>query len=238
MKFASYLLPLWVAALLVAMPNIGQASPVPVDPYEIEIDGIPAPGYPSFQNAVSITQSRSGTGASATTLLVATHTASGITFRPNANSSYAILNPSFLLSASFDSEGAFISGSVSINGELPGYNGPGIAPPAGLTNLYLANLSDFGFDKVNGKTPVALGFKTDNFSGWAAQFQSGPESVYLYDFNVVGFMNSFKNPKLRTTTFSGSAITTVPVPGAVWLFGSSVGLLLAGLSRRTAVSLA
>lgn len=235
MKSANFFLGLMALALLACMPSIGQANGVLVVPPAFSIPGIAGPGFPSFTNAALITQNRIGFGADAITQLTATHTSSGITFHSGNSSAYLISNPSFLLSANFDSTGAFKGGSVSINGVLTGYNGPGIAPPPTLTNLYLANLSAFGFDMVNDSSPVALGFKTDQFSGWASQFQSAPESVYLYGFNVVGFMNNLTNPKFKSGTFAGSAYTTVPVPAAAWLFGSAAAMLTV-LQRKKALT--
>ena len=136
------------------------------------------------------------------------------------------------LQASFNSAGGLTGGSVAITGSIPGYNIPGTAAPSSA-NLYTANLLAYGVDTVADSTPMALGFKTGNAGGWAAQFQGGhQESIYLYDFNVAALASSFTSPKFVGATFAkASALTTVPLPAAVWLFGPALGLL-SGFRRR------
>jgi hypothetical protein len=209
------------------LPSLGQAATAS----DISIPGIPPAGFPSFENNVSITQTRTGSGASAVTTLKAFDDPGSFVFKLNSSQSYNVTNTGYLLSATFNSAGNFTGGNLSITGIVQGYPGA----PATVTNLYTANLASFAYDNVNDATPVALGFRTDNWSGWAAQFQQAPESAYLYNFNVIGFVNNLTNPLFKNTTFHGSAVTTVPIPAAAWLFGSALALL-AGARRRKSIS--
>jgi hypothetical protein len=211
-----------VLSLLSLLPSVGfAASAVP----NFLIGGVPPAGFPHFENPASITLTKSGTGSSASYLLTSANTSGDFIFQYNSTSAYNVTG-TYNLTASFNAAGVFTGGSLAINGTLPGYNGPGTAPSATSQNLFSANLVSFGYDIVPDITPVALGFKTENFSGWATQFSDGSaESAYLYNFNVPGLMNMFANPKFKTITFQGAALTTVPIPAAVWLFGSGLALI-------------
>ena len=207
--------------LLSVLPSVGiAASAVP----NFLIGGVPPAGFPHFENPASITLSKSGTGASASFLLTSANTPGNFIFQYDPSSAYNVTG-TYSLNASYNAAGVFTGGSLAINGTLPGYDGPGAAPSATSQNLFSANLVSFGYDSVPGPL-VALGFKTENFSGWATQFSDGSaESAYLYNFNVLGLMSMFTNPKFKHITFQGSAMTTVPIPAAVWLFGSGLALI-------------
>jgi hypothetical protein len=123
--------------------------------------------------------------------------------------------------------------------------------------LFSANLTGANVDLNNG----ALGFSTNNFGGWAnqPQFAGTSESLWIYrqltcqtsnqsaplcsnktatdGWNV--FLQQLKNGNLNNTgMFTGLAsIATVPIPGALLLFGS--GLLgLGRFVRRRSVAAA
>jgi hypothetical protein len=214
---------MWCAlTLLFVLPSVGiAASAVP----NFLIGGVPPAGFPHFENPASITLTKFGTSSSATFQLTAASTSGNFIFQYDPTSAYTVTG-TYSLTASFNATGVFTGGSLAINGTLPGYDGPGTAPATTAQNLFSAHLVSFGNDIVPDITPVALGFKTENFSGWATQFSDGSaESAYLYNFNVPGLMGMFTNPKFKTITFQGSAITTVPIPAAVWLFGSGLALI-------------
>jgi hypothetical protein len=125
--------------------------------------------------------------------------------------------------------------------------------PVAYTDLFSTTLTNMTIDGKN----EALGFGTTNFGGWANQTQftggSKSESLWLYAlFNGTGmggggwqgsdnsqnsawnaFLAELKSGKgLKANTFYGIAsINTVPIPGALWLFGSSL-MGLGGMIRR------
>lgn len=232
MHARNYMFPLWFLAL--AFPSLGQTATVD----QISIPGIPPVSFPRFENNVSISETRSGNGAEAYTTLKVFDDPGSFVFRFTSTESYNVTNTGYLLSARYNAVGEFVDGSVSITGIVQGYPDA----PSTVTNLYTANLASYAADTTNDATPIALGFTTDTRSGWASQFQSGPESVYLYDFNVIGFVNNLTNPLFSNTTYHGSAATSVPlpasvpIPAAAWLFGSALSLLSIAWRSRIVLS--
>lgn len=200
--------------------------------------GVPPAGYPSFQQwqDVKITLTRNGSGPSRTYTLSADFIPVGTSnynsFRLNPSSSYAITNSTVNLTANFNAPvgnalPVFTSGQLSIQGDIPSWDVPGIAAPTN-TNLYTADLSGYYVDPVGtGGSKGSLGFSTTNAGGWASAFQTVPtESVYLYDFNVPGLISTFYSSKIKTATWAqATQVTTVPIPAALWLFGSALGII-------------
>lgn len=232
MYVKNYMLPLWAAVGLAAAPGLGQAA-LPA----FNVPGIAPAGYVNFSDAASVTLAKQQDNSYL--LTAASTNASPFVFQNNANTSFNV-SGTFNLSATFSSAGAFTGGTVSINGTIPGYNGPGNAGTVATIpqNLFSANLSAFSVDIASPSTDDALGFTTNqaSFNGWANQFAAASdESVYLYAFNVRGLTSLFSNPRFvpgSAITFQGQAITTVPIPAAVWLFGSSLALLSGVGARR------
>lgn len=233
----NYMLPLWAAAALAVAPSFGQAA-LP----DLNVPGIAPAGYANFSDAASITLTKQGSmDGTGGYLLTATSTgATGpFVFQYDPSTSFNV-NGTFNLSATFNSTGTFIGGNVGITGTIPGYNGPGNAGTVATAsqNLFSANLSAFNVDIASPSSNDALGFTTDkaSFSGWASQFAANSnESVYLYAFGAHGLMSLFTNPRFTpgsSITLQGQAVTTVPIPAAVWLFGSSLAFLTGVGARR------
>jgi hypothetical protein len=129
----------------------------------------------------------------------------------------------YTLTASFDNDGSFLSGSVSISGMMAQV---GITRPNTLlmsADLTSANLVDDSY---------LWGFNTTNiFCNPGLMLDcTNKESVY------VALSNAFSSDFGRNFISMGIAVTTVPVPAAVWLFGSALGLL--GWARRRTISAA
>jgi hypothetical protein len=226
MKIDCYALPAGAFLLALGAPGLSHALAVAPN---FSIAGISPPGFQHFDNSVQIHLVKTGSGSSATYQMNANWASGTFLFQTDPWTSFNV-NGTYHVAASFDSAGAFTGGSVSINGAIPGYAGPGAGTPNGL--LYSADLTAFGADTVNDATPAALGFKTENPGGWAGQFQTSPESVYLYGFNVASLMSSFSSVKFRSVIYNNAlAYTTVPIPAAVWLFGSAMAAL-AGWRKR------
>lgn len=93
--------------------------------------------------------------------------------------------------------------------------------------VYGGDLTAFGWSGSLG----ILEFEIQNFSGWASnawgQKQGTTEHIYL-DVDVFT-LNDVSSVKAFKATADGFAV--VPVPAAVWLFGSAI-LGLAGFARR------
>jgi hypothetical protein len=129
----------------------------------------------------------------------------------------------YMLNAKIGDDGSLLSGSVELRGMMSQL---GIDRPRTLlmsADLTAANLVDdphlWGFNTTNiFCNPDLMLNCTDN------------ESVYL------SLSNSFSGDFGRNFISRGIAVTTVPVPAAVWLFGSGLGLL--GWIRRRSIGVA
>lgn len=125
-------------------------------------------------------------------------------------------------SASISDGGIFNSGSFSITGTSGLYNS-GTLLTGNLTELGYANndsqVLEFLFDATGGDL---LSFYDDSFG-------IGGIILSVSGYNDDNFNTSFSN-----TPYNGFAtIAPVPVPAAVWLFGSGL-LAMAGFARRKA----
>jgi hypothetical protein len=136
----------------------------------------------------------------------------------------AIAGGTFNLIATIDASGAMSGGSLSIGGTVSslGFN---------TGTLLTGNLTDFGFPDAGGDP---LEFLFDVTGGDAAVLYGGVGAVGGVIMGATGFGGSFDSDfdNLRDGAGSGVAnVAPIPVPAAVWLFGS--GLVgLAGLGRR------
>ena len=138
----------------------------------------------------------------------------------------AIAGGTFDLSATIDATGSLSGGSLSIGGTVAslGFNSG---------TLLTGTLTAFGFPDTGGDP---FEFLFDVTGGDAAALYGGgsvPAGVILSGTGFGGdFGSNFDN--LSSGTGTGTAVAnvgTVPVPAALWLFGS--GLLgLTGLARR------
>ncbi len=180
----------------------------------IHVDGFSLPGirpagYPNLENDVTFTWKKNRTGAS----IHAFSGSSEILFNYTPTESYLLQSGSFQLKANFDSFGNFTDGDLKVTGVLkdPTFTLAGVQVTADLESFnFIDNL---------------LGFNTTNLVCPDFDFCTTSESVYLL-LNDPGFNTSLKS--FRST---GLAVTTLPLPGAGWMFGA--GLLgLVGVARR------
>jgi len=234
MSAKNYMLAGSMAVMMVVLPGAAHsASTLP-----FSISGVPTGGYPNFDfSAARVTLERSGANFQLTAnYSYLNPTVPGpdtIQFRVSPTEAYAVFNPSFALSAVLDSSGNLVgnANTVTISGGITNYNGSAVPEQT----LFSANLVNYGADTTPGASPVAVGFKIDanSFSGWATQFSAGvDESVYLYNFPVSSFVNAFSSGGFSIGSWNGSAATTVPIPGAAWLFGSAVAVLSAARRKK------
>jgi hypothetical protein len=214
--------------ILAALPlfwNTGATADIFYD-----LPGIPSTGDPNFTNDVFLKYQRADSVSNKLTAELKKKTGS---FNMGSDT-YTVNNMSFKLRANFtntsDPEFVKEGSSVRINGNISGLGDNGI--------LFRANLIGFALDDDG----TVIGFKTDltglndkdsgNYfcaDSFAAYCEASlGESVYFYNFGTL----KLGDKKFREY---GSAITTVPVPAAVWLFGS--GLLgLVSIARRKKVA--
>jgi hypothetical protein len=252
----------WAVGLL-SLSGVAQALTVP----SFNGPGVSPPGYPDFWGAnVSATLSQNSNGTFTLSVIGSEaacprgQTCNGALFN-YAGGAYFVSNETMNITANFNANGQFTSGSYSIFGSVPGSSNPtfGRAPsgvswgPSGSTTLLTATLTGDTIDSSD----EALGFNEVITGGWADQskFTGTPataESVWLYSllsgFSTRGgddsrsgygnsawntFLSELKNGHgLKANTFSAiGSIATVPLPGALILLGS--GLLgLGGVARR------
>jgi len=125
----------------------------------------------------------------------------------------------YTLNATFDGAGEFVSGDLTIRGKIPDL---GIKQ----STLVTADLNAFDFDALY--DPTLIGFGTTNIvCTWTTSCTSN-ESIWIQLFSNYG---GDANARFRT---SGIATTTVPVPAAVWLFGTGLAFLGATARRKRA----
>ncbi|MGE0384092.1 MAG: hypothetical protein AB7Q97_05130 [Gammaproteobacteria bacterium] len=161
-----------------------------------------------------------------------------------------VVNASFKLTAFFDPTGALIADGAPVtegsaktaNNEVKISGKIRKDQPAGKVEtqvLWLADVTEVDYSAA----PGVLGFGTDNFSGWAEQFSGGlPESVWLagwvggtFDGSVLSALNDMFAAGSLSAFSAGdiATIATVPVPAALWLFGSVVPAVVM-IRRRAA----
>jgi hypothetical protein len=206
--------------------------------------GIPAPGYPDFLNGNNVTlvfgqisknkYSVDGYSASVGDYVLAAVGTSGV-FNLNPSSSSKVNNEIFAMYAEFNSSGQFLSGGETIYGCEP----PGASCKfSQIQNLYTVSFNEYGVST----STVGLGFETvySTASGWAKQYQSTNESLYLYAASMASLDSALKSGK-GLSSFNGfsttvSELTTVPLPAAVWLFGPAFAAVFGVMRRRRSYS--
>jgi hypothetical protein len=139
----------------------------------------------------------------------------------NVNFLFADL-PGATLAMFDDSDQSYLGSFINI--PLPSI--VGIFGPVNGNNDYLATNSLSNTLTLTGSNHFILGLSTDGGANWIAEssFTSVGANAYTINFDSVGslLMVDVKD------------VPAVPLPAAVWLFGSGV-LALAGLARRKAV---
>lgn len=195
---------------------------------------IPPEGYPRFTNPVTVGLTPLGTDGGFT--LTAENDGFGdFSFLlTEGGTSYKVYNGQFSLTADFDKNRTFQTGSLSIYGLLwpadPDLFPP---PPGSRVKLFSADLGEADDSQFLATSPnPVIGFRTlySTFDGWAKDYAKGDESVYLSLVNpdpgsILGLFGSLFNGTAQT-------VTTVPVPPALLMLASAlVPVFLAGRRR-------
>lgn len=208
------------SVLMLVAVSAGNAYAVAMPGYELPGTDIRPSGYPNFENAVRLKVLQNG--ANKGFKLKARKRGGYQFFNANPSDKYQMKGGSYKLDAFFDTSGNFLKGTLKIRGRLD--------TPVGRARgtLMTATLTDFAFD--SGLTSSLLGFNTSDIvcnaviEEWLGSCNE-KESVYIALYKG-GF-----DPTLRGFRSNGLSVATVPVPAAVWLFGSGL-IVLVGMMRR------
>lgn len=199
-----------IILLGISVPFFGTGSAYAYDLPEIGGVDIKPSGSPYYENNVEIKYQRSDQQKYKLTAEAKKIDGTYYIF----DDSYAVTDLSYKLRADFDyASQTFLDGTIRINGVIDDFGASGV--------LFTATLDEFATDGD------LIGFNTTvtSCNDVLDCIVGSHESVYLAEFGG-GFSLDLK--KFRA---DGIAITTVPVPAAVWLFGS--GLLgLASFARK------
>ena len=206
---------------------------VHVEGFDLSAYGIAPASWTNFENKVKVkVVKKRKKGAKGTRLKVSGNKGSGNFFNLEATGNFSIKGNSYKLTARFDADGNLISGKkskVTINGAIKTAEGKVSG------KLLTARLGDLLKGSGYAVTGTLIGFNTHSVKCHAVIDSISPEgcessetAYILLDKSMEDVTRKFKSAGLAVT---GSAeMSAVPVPAAVWLFGS--GLLgLTGLGQ-------
>jgi len=190
------------------------------------IDGLVPGSYPYFDTSVDVTWDKKDDS------LTAKYDSKGDSlFYASSIESFAITGTKFDFWAFLDladEDFGTTTGHIEISGNIDNIDGTSIT---GKPVLMSADLT--GVYRQNGEV---IGFNTENIFCHATIDAyvncTNNEVVYFDTIEAIDFDASKSTKKgIGKTKTTGVALTSVPLPGAVWLFGS--GLLgLIGVARR------
>ena len=177
------------------------------------------PSFPQFQNSVTI---KRGNGPNSDTWSISNKNGQNSTsqFFTSVSTSYAVSSVKYDGSVLWNPNGTFNSGTVSITGKVAGFS---------RQELMTADLVGYEWD-----TGSFLGFNTSNIQ-CSADLNSliGGGGCTTNESLVIQLKNGWDgNPLTKGLNLSGIAITSVPLPAAVWLFISGLGLMGVAARRK------
>ena len=191
-----------------------------------DLVGIVPASFPNFENTVKVMVLENGNKGYK--LKVRKKFGGGNYFNSSSSESLKIKGGTYKLDAFFDTDGNFLDGSVKIKGKVETSAGKATGTLMTAT-LGLNGYSDIAF----AYTSTQLGFNTrdivcndiiNEYLGGSGCTKNESVIIDLQD-------GGFDGPTEKGYKSDALAVTSVPVPAAVWLFGS--GLLgLVGMARR------
>lgn len=215
-----------VTAFMLCSLSLGSASSFAAlipdngcpDPEQFPLNGCSLTGvrdgsFPYIDTVVGVTASVDKNGKETIKANQYKGSVSSLFFDQNGDNS-TISNMKFTLKATL--QGTTASGSIKLSGTIAGNKGSMTADIG----------PEFAFN--GDKTLVAFNTNNMTCSGGISDICSSGEVVYL---NLLEAIPGLQDVNTKVST-AGRAITSLPVPAAVWLFGSGLLGLLA-ISRRT-----
>ena len=178
------------------------------------VPGIIDPSLPQFKNDITL---KANNGRWTVT------GRNDFNFIPELGADWLGRDSKYTLNAIFDKAGNFDSGTVTLKGAIDG-----LGITSKNTLLMSADLTSFGWDGTN-----KVGFNTTNIfcdAGLGVNCTLSESVILVLDGNFSGDVNA-KIGKMDPES-SGFAITSVPLPAAVWLFLSGAGLMGVVARRR------
>jgi hypothetical protein len=184
------------------------------------ISSLVAGSYPCFETSIEFGFKSQGPHAETLTATYNSKTQKGggiSLFHVSSTDSYSITNTVFDFSANV--QHSILTGSMSISGNIDSINASGLLMSANLTGVY-------------GEAGNLVGFNTKDI--WcsaainAAIGGNGCTKAEVVYFLLDGTLDLDAK---HSQKLYGTAYTSVPLPAAVWLFGSGI-LGLAGISGR------
>jgi hypothetical protein len=188
----------------------------------IGLEGITPASFPNFENTVKVKVLKNGNKGFK---LKVRKKGSGNYFNPSSLESLKIKGANYKLNAFFDTSGNFLNGSVEIKGRVKTSAG---TAKGTLMTATLGRIGDIDFNY----TSNLLGFNTSNIVCNSIIDAALPGGCTKNESVIIALQDGgFDGPTEKGYKSDGLAVTSVPVPAAVWLFGS--GLIgLVGMARR------
>jgi hypothetical protein len=192
------------------------------------LPGILPSGKPDFDHKVNTHVVRQGNNGS---MLIVTGMGGNHYFNMSDEESYP-LTGGYVLKARFDSEGSLLEGNVKITGSIKNDDGMG---SMGGGKLFEADLGSDMSETDYAFTSDLIGFNTSNITCSSVISQLIPDGCTQYGSVYLPLDEGGFDGLMDRYYSSGRAVTSmpsaIPVPAAVWLFGS--GLIgLVGMARR------